>query len=213
MSSTNSKRVGAPHRYRKWMSAATAAALVAGSATMTLAAPRGAVRADRMQARAVSFQWQAFTPRHIVHIDTPASQGPLGNMNTDALHAPAAGFAWQMFTPKHIVTKIDYDPNSGKISGEFKQPVESRTQFSSAGPNNRSREPRIRRGPLSTDFRPATALPGSRTAFDHPSSVPTGRVSPTHPKGMMQPKAAVIGPTRPRFPPPALTMYVPGRSP
>ena len=104
MSSTNSKRVGAPHRYRKWMSAATAAALVAGSATMTLAAPRGAVRADRMQARAVNFQWQAFAPKHIVHIETPASQGPLGNMNTEALRAPAVGFAWQMFSPKHLVT-------------------------------------------------------------------------------------------------------------
>ena len=34
------------------------------------------------------------------------------------------------------VSKIDYDPNSGKISGEFDQPVKGRTQFTSSGPNN-----------------------------------------------------------------------------
>src|SRR5689334_21221462 len=38
-----------------------------------------------------------------------------------------------------------------------------------------------------------------RTAFDCPSSLPTGRVRPTHPNGMMPPTAAttgVLGPSR-----------------
>jgi cell division protease FtsH len=34
------------------------------------------------------------------------------------------------------VTKVDYDPNSGKISGDLSEPLNGRTQFTSAGPNN-----------------------------------------------------------------------------
>jgi cell division protease FtsH len=34
------------------------------------------------------------------------------------------------------ITKVDYDPNSGKLSGNLKEPIKGQSQFTSSGPNN-----------------------------------------------------------------------------
>ena len=104
MRSTKANERNAPHRYHSWMGAATAAALVAGSVTMSMAAPRGGAHMAAQQGGAASFHWQAFTPGHITRIETPGgSQGSIGNVHTDALQAPPAGFTWQTFSPGHMV--------------------------------------------------------------------------------------------------------------
>jgi len=96
MSSTNSNLRSVPRRCATWLGAATAAALVAGSATMTMAATRGVSTA--------SFQWQSFTPGHITHIETPrGGQGNIGGAHTDALQTSTMGFSWQAFSPGHVV--------------------------------------------------------------------------------------------------------------
>ena len=58
----------------------------------------------------------------------------VGSNDTSKLSLSYSKFTTQV--NEGNVTKVDYDPNSGKISGQFKQPVQSRTQFTSAGPNN-----------------------------------------------------------------------------
>ena len=103
MSSTNSNQMRAPHKYRVWLSVAATAALVAGSATMTMAAPRNQLRAGSART-AMSFRWQSFNPKSIVRIDRPGgSQSSNGDVQTDALRASTLSFTWQQFSPGHIV--------------------------------------------------------------------------------------------------------------
>jgi hypothetical protein len=106
MSSTKLNRKSADRRYREsWLRAATAVALVAGSATMTMAASRGSSRTNTAPARAaMNFAWQSFAPGRLVRIEPPnGGNGSLGDLRSDGVRAPALGFAWQAYTPGHMV--------------------------------------------------------------------------------------------------------------
>ena len=117
MSSTKSNQRSAPHKYRSWLGAATAAALVAGSATMSMAAPRTTLRSGAVKANA-NFQWQAFKPKHIVRIETPSgSQGTMSDVRTEALSASTMSFTWQTFSPGHIVNNESPNGSSAGMNG------------------------------------------------------------------------------------------------
>src|SRR5262245_14993516 len=100
-----------------WLRAATAAALVAGSATITMAASRHDLRTEASSAPSTaSFRWQMFTPGRLVRVQPPnGANGPLGDLHTDALRAPAANFAWKTFSPGHVVNTDR--PNGSGASG------------------------------------------------------------------------------------------------
>jgi len=104
MRSTKLNGTKASRRYgTRWLGAATAVALVAGSATMATAASRTGLRTEAQRASTVSFNWQTFAPGHLVPME-PAhgSSGSAGNLNFDGLRAPAVGFAWRTFAPGHM---------------------------------------------------------------------------------------------------------------
>ena len=102
---------------RKWLGAATAAALVLGSATLTMAASRNNLRTGASRAPVVSFQWQTYAPAHTVHMDpTNGANGSVGDLHTDALHMPAVGFTWQTFAPRRVV-HTDHPNGSASQSG------------------------------------------------------------------------------------------------
>jgi hypothetical protein len=106
MSSTkvNGKKTFHKHRM-SWLGAATAVALVAGTATLTTAAPRSGSRTEASRARmAATFNWQTFAPGRLVRVESPnGMSGSAGDLHTEGLQAPAMSFSWQVHTPGRLV--------------------------------------------------------------------------------------------------------------
>lgn len=103
---------------RKWLGVATAAVLMAGSATLTVAASRSNLRTEPSRAPVVSFQWRVYSPPHIVRLDpSNGTTGSMGDLHTDALHLPSVGFQWQTFAPRHMVHN-DLPGGSASPSGD-----------------------------------------------------------------------------------------------